>query len=117
LDELAVIRSGFRAKYIIDAAKKVDSGEIDLGLVYDMDIGGGANYLKRINGVGDKVAACVLLFAYNKLGAFPVDVWIKKVLGKYYPAGFDYTKAFGEYAGVANAYLFYYERENNQIKQ
>ena len=103
LEDLACIKSGFRAKYILDAARKVSAGEIDLGSGLD------AEYLKRIRGVGDKVAACVLLFAYNRLDSFPVDVWIKKVLEKYYPGGWD----FGEYAGVANAYLFYWERKNN----
>jgi len=114
LDGLAVIKSGFRAKYILDAAKKIYAGDVKLDTIYGMDTNAGAEYLKQINGVGDKVAACVLLFAYNKLDAFPIDVWIKKVLEKYYPPGFDYKKHFGEYAGVANAYLFYYERENQK---
>ena len=112
--DLDVIKSGFRAKYILDAAQKVASGEIDLISVHKMTTSEGSEYLKRIKGVGDKIAACVLLFAYNKLDAFPVDVWIKKVIEKYYPAGFDYKKTFGEYAGIANAYLFYYERENHK---
>jgi len=116
LEDLAVIKSGFRAKYILDAAKKTDAGDLKLDLIYGMNIDTGAAYLKQIKGVGDKVAACVLLFAYNKLDAFPIDVWIKKVLEKYYPPGFDYKKHFGEYAGVANAYLFYYERENQKRK-
>ncbi|MCL1792288.1 MAG: DNA-3-methyladenine glycosylase 2 family protein [Oscillospiraceae bacterium] len=110
LRELDAIRSGFRAKYILDAAKKVASGEIDLDSIWKMGVGEGAGYLKRIKGVGDKVSACALLFAYNKLEAFPVDVWIKKVLAKYY-GDMDYMGIFGEYAGIANAYLFYYERE------
>ena len=113
LENLDVLKSGFRAKYILDAVKKINSGEINLNLIYNMATDDGAAYLKQIKGVGDKVAACVLLFAYNKLDAFPVDVWIKKVLGKYYPPGFDHKKSFGEYAGLANAYLFYYERENS----
>jgi N-glycosylase/DNA lyase len=112
LEDLDVIKSGFRAKYILGAAKKVASGEIDLNSIYKMTASDGAEYLKQIKGVGDKIAACVLLFGYNKLDAFPVDVWIKKAIEKYYPAGFDYKKTFGEYAGIANAYLFYYEREN-----
>ena len=102
LEELSVIRSGFRAKYILDAATKIASGEINLDLIYSMSLDEGAEYLKQINGVGDKVAACVLLFAYNKLDAFPIDVRIKKILAEYYPNGYD----FGEYAGVANSYLF-----------
>ena len=108
LEDLAVIKSGFRAKYILDAAAKINSGEIDLELVYKLNLEDGAEYLKKIKGVGDKVSACVLLFAYNKLNAFPIDVWIKKIIGKYYPDGYD----FGEYAGIANSYLFYYERNN-----
>jgi len=109
LDDLAVIKSGFRAKYILDAAKKIYSGEINLDLIYNLNLEESAEYLKRIYGVGDKVSACVLLFAYNKLGAFPIDVWIKKILAKYYPNGYN----FGDYAGIANSYLFYYERNNN----
>ncbi|MCL2096695.1 MAG: DNA-3-methyladenine glycosylase [Oscillospiraceae bacterium] len=115
--DLAVIKAGFREKYILDAAKKINSGEINLDLIYSLDTAEAVEYLKRIKGVGDKVASCVLLFGYNKLDAFPVDVWIKKTLAKYYPEDFrnlDYKKYFGEYAGVANAYLFYYEREKNK---
>ena len=110
VSDLGVIRSGFRARYILDAAKKVASGEIDLASVYRMGVGEGEKYLRRIVGVGAKVAACVLLFSYGKLDAFPVDVWIKKVLAKYY-GGVDYMQIFGDLAGIANAYLFYYERE------
>jgi len=119
LSELLPIKSGFRAKYILDAATKIASGEIDLGSVYAMGAADGLTYLKNIKGVGDKVAACVLLFSYNKLETFPVDVWIKRVLEKYYP-NIDYTELFGEYAGIANSYLFYYERtlgENGGNKQ
>jgi N-glycosylase/DNA lyase len=106
LSDLEVIKSGFRAKYILDAAQKVNSGEINLDLIYDLNLEDSVQYLKNIKGVGDKVSACVALFAYNKLDAFPIDVWIKKIIGKYYPDGYN----FGEYAGIANAYLFYYER-------
>jgi N-glycosylase/DNA lyase len=114
LSDLDVIKSGFRAKYIHEAAKRIHSGEINLNDVYDLDSENGAEYLKQLKGVGNKVASCVLLFSYNKLDAFPVDVWIKKVLEKYYPSGFDYKTAFGAYAGLANSYLFNYERKNNQ---
>jgi len=117
LEDLDVLKSGFRAKYIYGAAKKIAAGEIDLNLIYNMTVSEGSEYLRQINGVGNKIAACVLLFAYNKLDAFPIDVWIKRVLEKYYPAGFDYNKAFGEYAGIANQYLFYYERERERERE
>lgn len=108
LDDLKVINAGFRAKYILEAAQKIHSGEINLDLIHNLSLDEGAEYLKKLKGVGDKISACVLLFAYNKLDAFPIDVWIKKILEKYYADGYD----FGEYAGIANSYLFYYERNN-----
>ena len=113
LKDLEPIRAGFRAKYILDAAKKVASGEIDLDSVYHMSAKEGETYLSQIKGVGAKVSSCVLLFSYNKLEAFPMDVWIKRVLAKYY-GDIDYMQLFGQYAGIANAYLFYYEREKGQ---
>jgi len=114
LDDLEVIKSGFRAKYILGAAKKILSGEINLDLIYDMTLSESSEYLQNIKGVGAKIAACVLLFAYNKLESFPIDVWIKKVLEKYYPGDlspFSPIEYFGEYAGIAQEYLYYYERK------
>ena len=67
--------------------------------------------LMSIKGVGLKVASCVALFAYGRLDCFPIDVWIKRVLDKYYPDGFDH-KALPNTAGLVQQYLFYYERYN-----
>jgi len=111
LEDLDVLKSGFRAKYIFDAAKKVASGKINLESVYNMTLDEGAEYLQKIKGVGVKISACVLLFSYNKLESFPVDVWIKKVLEKYYPSDFSPRDYFGKYAGIAQEYLYYYERK------
>jgi len=110
-EDLDIIKSGFRAKYIHEAAERIASGEINLDFIFDLNADDGLEYLKQLKGVGNKVASCVLLYAYNKLESFPVDVWIKRVTEKYYPVDFDYKKTFGEYAGLANAYLFYYERK------
>ena len=111
---MAELRTGFRAKYIYDAASKVASGSIDLNAPYDMSYADGANYLQQIKGVGLKVASCVLLFSYRKYDAFPVDVWVKKILQKYYDGkvGAEY---FGKYAGLCQQYLFYYERCENNV--
>ena len=68
-------------------------------------------YLMQIKGVGLKVASCALLFGFNKTDAFPVDVWVKRVLEKYYPDGLDITN-LGNFAGMIQQYLFYYERYN-----
>lgn len=109
IEGLAPIKAGFRTKYIVDAAQKVASGEISLEYIQNCGYIEALNELKKIKGVGDKVANCVLLFGFGYLNAFPVDVWVKRVINKYYGEGFD-PDVFGEYAGVAQQYLFYYER-------
>ena len=65
--------------------------------------------MQKINGVGAKVAECTLLYGFHKIEAFPVDVWIKKVMAKYFDSDFT-PEALGKYAGIAQQYLFYYER-------
>ena len=98
------------AKYIFDAAKKVHTGELDLN-----EVASAATYeeaaemLMSVSGVGPKVAACTLLFGFGRTDAFPIDVWIKKVIEKRFPNGLDPT-VFGNEAGIAQQYLFYYER-------
>lgn len=109
VDGLAELRTGFRAKYIYDAAVKVSDGEIDPVRIGASDFAEADETLRGIKGVGPKVSACALLFGFGKTEAFPIDVWIKRVLAKYYPDGLDIAK-LGKYAGVAQQYLFYYER-------
>lgn len=109
IDGLAPIRAGFRAKYIVDAAEKTLSGEVSQERIAGLDYNTALCELKKIKGVGDKVANCVLLFGYGFYQAFPIDVWVKKVISGYYGEGFD-PASFGEYAGIAQQYLFYYER-------
>ena len=104
------LRTGFRAKYIYDAACKVSSGELSLEKVKCAATYEEADSLLRsVKGVGPKVSACALLFGFGHLDAFPVDVWIKRVIEKRFENGLDHT-LFGEYAGIAQQYLFYYER-------
>ena len=103
------LKTGFRAKYIIDAAKKVCDGTVDLKKIEDIDTETALETLCSIKGVGPKVASCVLLFSFRKYDCFPIDVWVKKILAKYYP-DFSGKEYFGEYAGIAQQYLFYYER-------
>ncbi len=107
--DLSVIKAGFRAKYILDAARKTESGEVDIYNLKGMDYDAAAAELKKIKGVGDKVASCVLLFGAQFYDAFPIDVWIKKALAHFYPQGIELEK-FGGYAGVAQQYLFHYAR-------
>ena len=111
-DDLAYLRSGFRGKYISHAVECVNSGEINLSYIAAAPIEEARMYLKKIKGVGPKVAECVLLFGMHRTDAFPVDVWIKRVLEEYYPNGFpEFAK---ENAGIAQQYLFHYIRNKGE---
>ncbi len=113
VDGLFELKTGFRAKYIFDAAEKVREGEIDFELLLGSDsLEECIAHLSSIRGIGPKVASCALLFGFSRLDAFPVDVWIKKVIAKYFDDDFS-PAALGKYAGVAQQYLFYYERYLN----
>lgn len=108
-ESLGYLRSGFRAKYICDAAQKVASGEIDLKEVKALPYEEAKNALMKIKGVGPKVADCVLLGGMYKTEAFPVDVWIKRVMEEYYKDGLP--QEFYETRGIAQLYLFNYIRK------
>lgn len=109
-EEIFALKTGFRAKYINDASVKVAEGILSLDGVADCSTYEDAeNMLLSVKGVGKKVAACTLLFGFERYDAFPVDVWIKRVLENRFTPGFDYRQ-FGSYAGIAQQYLFYYER-------
>ena len=108
VESLEYLRSGFRAKYLIDAAVKTASGEIDLSEIEKMDIQQARQKLMTVKGIGPKVAECVLLFGMYRTEAFPVDIWIKRVMEKYYPDGLPSFTAGIE--GIAQQYLFHYIR-------
>ena len=108
LDDLAILRSGFRAKYILDAAKKVHSGEIDLISLKTCDIDTARDNLMKIYGVGAKVADCTLLFGLGHIEAFPKDVWIKRAMEKLFDGSLP--KCAENYAGIAQQYIFHYAR-------
>ena len=107
-EELAPLRAGFRAKYIVDAARKVASGEVPLYELKKLPLEEGLNSLMKITGVGPKVASCALLYGCGKKDAFPIDVWVKKILQELYPDGFPFEDS--PYKGVAQQYLFHYRR-------
>ena len=108
-EDLAPLRCGYRAPYIIGAAKAVFSGELDLEAIASGTPENALKALKSLNGVGDKVANCAVLFGLQMLDAFPIDVWIKKVLTAHYGKDFD-PSVFSPYAGIAQQYMFYYAR-------
>ena len=108
VEDLAPLRSGFRAKYIIDAAKKVSDGTVDFARIDREPIEFGRENLMQIKGVGAKVAECTLLYGFHKLEAFPVDVWVKRIMAEMYPDGLPECVKGTE--GIAQQYLFHYRR-------
>lgn len=112
VEELAPLRAGFRAKYIIDAAQKVTSGEIDFEKISVSPIEYGREELQKIKGVGAKVAECTLLYGFHKLEAFPIDVWVKRIMAEMYPDGLPSCVKGTE--GIAQQYLFHWRRMNDK---
>lgn len=112
-EELAPLRAGFRARYICDAVSKVNSGEVDFAEIDSLPLEQAREKLKLIVGVGDKVADCVLLFGFGKRDAFPRDVWVKRLMARFYPDGLpECTKGI---EGIAQQYLFDYVRNNDGL--
>jgi N-glycosylase/DNA lyase len=118
--ELRECALGYRAKNLLATARLVAKGELDLAgmsALSDIDL---REALCRMPGVGAKVANCVMLFAYQRLGAFPIDVWIERVLRQnYFPRTRKLNAArlrmftekyFGEHGGYAQQYLFHFAR-------
>lgn len=117
--ELRTLNLGFRDKYVYNATRMVYTGEINLEEIEKMNYEKAKKELMKIQGVGEKVADCILLFSMRKRKAFPVDTWIKKVMSQLYNESKDIKKIsafaeskFGEYGGIAQQYLFYYMRSN-----
>lgn len=111
-EELAPLRAGWRAGYLLDAARRVSTGELELEEIAALPLPRARAELQRIRGVGPKVAECVLLYGMGRLEAFPLDVWMKRAMRELFPG---YTpEAFGEYAGIAQQYIFHYCRRHPQ---
>ena len=97
---------GFRTKYILDGARKLAEGEIEEEELMTLNVDLAREKLKTIKGIGDKVAACTLLYGLGRLECVPIDVWMKKIFEKYFTS----TPNLGAFGGVAQQYLFYNER-------
>lgn len=108
-EDLSGLRAGFRAKYIIDAAKKVSSGEVELKNLKNINVDDARNELMKITGVGPKVADCALLFSHGHIEAFPKDVWIKRAMQVLF--GGELPEVAIPFAGIVQQYIFFYARE------
>ncbi len=111
---------GFRAAKLLGTARRFASAEIAEDALRGLDRGAAESALRTLPGVGPKVANCVLLFALEHLDAFPIDVWIERVLRESYFRGKrrvttarlrDFAQShFGLYGGYAQQYLFHHAR-------
>ena len=109
-EKLLTANPGFRYRYLLCAAERVYSRETNLDMIaaarsYTHTV----ESLKKIVGVGDKVASCVALFGFGNLEAFPIDVWMKRAIDTYFGGHLDHT-SLGRYAGIAQQYIFHYIR-------
>ena len=100
---------GYRAPYVLETARAVASGQVDLAALGVLEDGALRRALMALPGVGPKVADCVMLFGYHRLAASPVDVWIERVIQERY-GGVSPFARYGQAAGVMQQYLFFYRR-------
>lgn len=110
---------GYRAKSLLLAARAVAEGAVDLAAVeFEADLVRARASLTELHGVGDKIANCALLFGAGRWDAFPIDVWIERILREHYRKRVKgaklaawATKHFGPNAGYAQQYLFHFARK------
>lgn len=114
-----IVGCGYRAPYIVETTAAIASDKFMLEKIMELPLEEAHKELNKFKGVGPKVGDCILLFSMKKNGAFPVDVWVKRIMEHFYNAPdvslkkirrFGMEK-FGDQAGIAQQYLFYYARE------
>ena len=120
-NKLRMLGLGYRASYLAKTAKIISAGSLNLMDLRKYSYQDALNSLVLLDGVGDKVANCIMLFSLDKPNAFPVDVWIQRALQEWYLDDQDKKLSpktmrlwahsyFGDYAGYANQYLFQHRR-------
>ena len=137
IEEMKDAGGSFRSRYIIDTSDKINKCEkikegrllvenqdeflklYDLERIISLDDEECHKALQNYSGIGSKVADCIMLFSMEKTSAFPVDRWVQRAMMHFYDAG-DLSlpkirifgrDRFGEFAGAAQQYLFYYTKE------
>jgi N-glycosylase/DNA lyase len=134
VEELKTCKLGFRAERVLEVSRKVNAGEFNLEALRQLNYEKARDELMKLPGVGPKVADCVLLFSLDKLEAFPIDVWMKRIVMEYYSDHFElsfvkqvsskksltpkeYNRIglfgrtyFGKFVGYAQEYLYHFKR-------
>lgn len=125
VEDLRALGTGFRDKRIYNTTKMILNKEVDLNKLTKIeDIDLLRKELLKLDGVGEKVADCIMLFALHRFDSFPIDVWVRRVMNMLYIKNEDETKVtkleikkeaekrFGKEKGLAQQYLFFWAREN-----
>ena len=107
---------GYRAKYVLAAARMVASGVLDLDAIAALPDDALFSALLTVPGVGEKVANCVMLFGYHRLSRFPRDVWIIRIEEREYGGLFPLER-YPFDAGALQQYIFYYARSAEYAAQ
>jgi N-glycosylase/DNA lyase len=125
--ELRDCKLGYRGKNLRATARLVSSGQADIEMWSALSGTELGKHLCALPGVGPKIANCVMLFAYERLRAFPIDVWIERVLRQHYFSRRkkttsqrlrDFSEAyFGAHGGYAQQYLFHHARVASRIQR
>ena len=119
LETLRNCKTGFRDKYIYEFINKIKNKEFDIDIIDRMNSKDALDYLKTLNGVGDKVASCILLFGYHRFDVFPIDTWVKKYMKEKYNLTNvnDISKfmedKYKENCGLVIQYIFNYKRNKS----
>ncbi len=108
VEDLAELRAGFRAKYLVDAALKVASGEVSEERLRTLSNEEARRELCKIHGVGPKVADCVLLFSLGRWDIVPMDVWMKRAMETHFAGGMP--QCADGIQGIAQQYIFHWMR-------
>ena len=125
IQDLRDLGLGFRDKRIYKTTQMILNKEVDIDKLKEIN---DSNYIKeellKLDGVGEKVADCIMLFSLRRFDVFPIDVWVRRVMNDLYIHYEDEEKVskkelqklakekFGEIPGLAQQYLFYWRREN-----
>lgn len=125
VEDLRKLGLGFRDKRVYTTTKMILKGDLDINYLEKLeDTKSIREELLKLDGVGPKVADCILLFGFNRYEVFPIDVWVRRVMNDLYIRNEQESKVskvqikklaeekYGKLAGLAQQYLFYWKREN-----
>ena len=108
-DKFKQIGLGYRAKYLVDIVQSIQKNELDLSYLKLQSTSESLKYLQQFNGIGPKIANCIILYSLHKIDAFPIDVWIQRIIDNRYNGQFTIGR-FRGFAGIVQQYMFFYER-------